>query len=36
MKLQKVSFNLSIKINRCSKGTVIPVNAMKAYGGVAV
>jgi len=36
MKLQKFSIILSIKINRCSKGAVVPVRVMKAYGGVAV
>jgi len=32
----KISFNLLIKINRYIKGAVVPVHAMKAYGGVAV
>jgi len=36
MKLHKVSFNLSIKINKCSKGADVPVHVLKAYGGVAV
>ena len=36
MKLQNVLFNLLTKINRLSKGAVVPVHAMKAYGGVAV
>jgi len=28
----KISFKISIKINRCSKGAVVPVHDMKAYG----
>jgi hypothetical protein len=35
VKLQNVSFSLLIKINRCSKGAVVSVHVMKAYGGVA-
>ena len=36
VKMQTVSFNFSMKINRRSKVAVVPVHAMKAYGGVAV